>query len=65
MFEQLKSTYQSLLKRDPDKEFGSEFIRTTDLERRLVDEHGFDAVRLIHLDHSSELHALGNFPVEE
>ena len=62
MFEQLKTTYQSQIKRDPDKEFGPEFIRTTDLERRLVDEYGFDAIRLIYLDRGSELHALGNFP---
>lgn len=62
MFEQLKSRYESQLKRDPDKDFDPEFIRTTDLERRLVDEYGFDAIRLIHLNRDSEIYALGNFP---
>ena len=62
MFEQLKSTYESQLKRDPDKEFDPEFIRTTDLERRLVDDYGFDAIRLIYLDRGSELYPLGDLP---
>lgn len=62
MFEQLKSTYQSQLLRDPNKEFGPEYVRTTDLERRLVDEYGFDAIRLIYLNRGTVLHPLGEMP---
>ena len=62
MIEQLRSKYKSQLKRDPDKEFAPEFIRTTDLERRLVDEYGFDAIRLIFEDCSNALYPIGELP---
>ncbi|MEZ6136791.1 MAG: hypothetical protein R3C53_17995 [Pirellulaceae bacterium] len=63
MLEQLRKEYRPQLKRDPAKEFGPEFVRTTDLERRLVDEHGFDAIRLIFEDrNSANYHRLGNLP---
>jgi len=63
--EQLKSQYREQLKRDPEKEFGPEFVRTTDLERSLIDEHGFDAIRLIFEDlNSANYFPLGEFPPE-
>lgn len=62
MLEELREKYQSQLKRDPDKEFGPEFIRTTNLERRLVDEYEFDAIRLIHGDRSESIQPLGEIP---
>jgi hypothetical protein len=62
MFNQLRNEYQSQLKRDPEKEFSQEFVRTTDLERRLIDEHGFEAIRLIFDDHSSALYSVGELP---
>ena len=63
--EQLKSQYREQLKRDPEKEFGPEYVRTTDHERSLIDEHGFDAIRLIYEDrNSANYFLLGEFPAE-
>jgi hypothetical protein len=63
MLEQLKNEYGDQLKRDPAKEFGPEFVRTTDLERKLVDQYGFDAIRLIFEDaNSANYFPLGRFP---
>lgn len=53
MLEKVRNEYREQLKRDPAKEFGSEFARTTDLERQLVDQFGFDAIRLIFEDRNS------------
>ena len=63
--EQLKSQYRDQLKRDPNKEFSPEFVRTTDLERALIDEHGFDAIKLVFEDrNSANYFPLGEFPAE-
>jgi hypothetical protein len=64
MLEQLRNRYREQLKRDPAKEFAPEFVRTTNLERQLVDEYGFDAIRLIFEDrNSANYFPLGHFPV--
>lgn len=63
MLEQLKQEYGDQLARDPGKAFGPEFVRTTDLERQLVDQHGFDAIRFIFESrNSANYFALGDFP---
>jgi len=63
MLEHLKNEYRNQLKRDPAKEFGPEFVRTTDLERKLVDQYGFDAIRLIFEERNSiNYFPLGRFP---
>ncbi len=36
------------LKRDAGKPFGTEWIRTTDLERKIVDQYGFEGIQLIY-----------------
>ena len=51
------------LKRDPEKKFNPEFVRTTDLERRLIDQYGFEGIRLIFEDRdSANYFPLGDFP---
>ena len=63
MLDQLRREYKHQLKRDPSLEFDPEFVRTTNLERELVDKHGFDAIRLIFDDqNSANYYPLGNFP---
>ena len=63
--DQLKTKYRAELKRDPDKEFGPEFVRTTDLERALVDEHEFDAIKLIFEDRNgANFFQIGELPPE-
>jgi len=63
MVEKLREKYQKQLKSDPRKEFSSEFVRTTDLERHLVDEYGFEAIRLILEDSNSiNYYPLGFLP---
>lgn len=62
MLDELKNRYRDQLKKDPEKEFGPEFVRTTDLERSLIDEHGFDAIRLIFEDRN--YFPLGDFPAD-
>lgn len=62
--ELLKNRYRELLKRDPEKEFGPEFVRTTDLERSLIDEHGFDAITLIFEELSPNYFQLGELPAQ-
>ncbi|MGB7345714.1 MAG: hypothetical protein WBD20_15975 [Pirellulaceae bacterium] len=63
MNEHLQNEYRNQLKRDPAKEFGPEFVRTTDLERQLVDKHGFDAIRLIFEGcNSANYFPLGDLP---
>ena len=63
--DQLKTKYRTQLKRDPGKEFGPEFVRTTDLERSLVDEHGFDAIKLIFEDrNSANYFQVGELPAD-
>ena len=63
MLDQLRREYRHQLKRDPSLEFDPEFVRTTNLERELVDKHGFDAIRLIFDDqNSANYYPLGSFP---
>src|SRR6478672_1859268 len=63
--EQLKFRYREELKRDPAKKFDPEFVRTTNLERDLIDEHGFDAIRLIFENqNSSNYFPLNQFPAD-
>jgi hypothetical protein len=63
MLEQLRNQYREQLKRDPAKKFSPEFVRRTDLERQLVDQHGFDAIRLIFEDrNSANYFPLGHVP---
>ena len=57
--------YLDQLERDPTKDFGTEFVRVSNLERKLVDEYGFDAICLIFRNNNSDNYsALGNFPNE-
>ena len=61
--EDLKNKYRIELKRDSDKDFDSEFCRTTDLEFDLINSYGFDAIKLIFEKRNSEqYYLLGNFP---
>lgn len=63
--EQLRSRFRGELKRDPAKEFEPEFIRTTDLERDLIDKYGFDAITLIFEDrNSANYFLLEEFPAD-
>ncbi|MBI1891263.1 MAG: hypothetical protein HYS18_11485 [Burkholderiales bacterium] len=63
MLDQLRNEYGDQLKRDRSKEFGPEFVRTTDLERQLVNRYGFDAIRLIFEDrNSANYFPLGQLP---
>ncbi|MFL5730088.1 MAG: SMI1/KNR4 family protein [Cytophagaceae bacterium] len=58
-----KESYRQKLKRDTQKPFDSEFVRTTDLENSLIVAHGMDGVRLIFEDQNSVAYTeLGRFP---
>ncbi len=57
--------YLQDLERDQDKEFDPEFIRTTSLEVFLLNEYGFDGLKLIFSSRNSEsYYQLGNIPQE-
>lgn len=59
----LNIKYISELKRDSDKDFGEEFIRTTDLEARLVRDYGINGLKLIlSCKKMGEIYPLGNIP---
>ncbi len=61
--EDLKTKYRVELNHDSDKDFDTEFTRTTDLKFKLIDSYGFDAVKLIfEKRHSNKLYLLGDFP---
>ena len=61
--EDLKTKYRIELNRDSDKDFNEEFIRTTDLEYKLIDSYGFDAIKLIFEKQNSDKYSLlGYFP---
>lgn len=61
--EEQRDDYKAQLQRDSGKDFGSEFVRTTDLEMRIIAEHGFEGVRLVFEDLNSENYfELGEFP---
>ncbi len=58
-----KSTFREQLKHDSKKEFKNEFIRKTNLERQLIDEYGFEAIKLIfEYRNSVNYFPLGSFP---
>lgn len=61
----LKDKYREVLKTNPALDFGEEFIRTTDLERKLINAFGFDAIKLIfEYRKSKNYYNLGSFPKE-
>lgn len=63
--EAMKTEYRDQLKRDPNKDFNSEFVRTTDLERKLINEYGYEAIKLIFEDrNSANYFQLGEFPAD-
>jgi hypothetical protein len=63
MLEQLRKEYRELLRWNPANESAAEFVRTTNLERRLIEQYGFDAVRLIFEDrNSANYFPLGQIP---
>lgn len=61
--EEGKTNFRKQLKCHPEKEFDEEFIRTTNLERQLINEFGFDAIKLIfEYRNSINYFLLGNLP---
>lgn len=63
--EQQKQAYKIQLQRDSNKNFESEFIRTTDLEQKLIGEHGFEGVKfLFESQNSVNYFQLGGFPID-
>ena len=63
MDETLKDSLRESLKRNSEKEFNSEWIRTTNLEREIVNRYGFDAIKLIfEYRNSKNYYLLGEFP---
>ena len=60
---ELKERFRKELKRDSEKEFNPEFIRTTNLENAIIDKYGFDGIKLIFESrNSSNFHKLGELP---
>lgn len=60
-----KAVLRDQLKRDPDKPFDSEWIRTTTLERGVVDKYGFNGIKLIFEYRNSEnYYDKGSFPTD-
>lgn len=63
--EELRAAYRRELQRDPDLEFDPEWIRTTDLERTLIDQYGFAGVQLVfESSNSQNYYPLGRLPAE-
>lgn len=63
MHVQLRIECREQLKIDPAKEFIPEFVRTTNLERQLVEQYGFEAIRLIFENrNSANYFPLGQLP---
>lgn len=63
VIDELRRKFGPQLKRDPDKDFDTEFERTTDLERRLIDDYGFEGIRVLLEDPDREsLYPHGSFP---
>ena len=44
---ELKEEFRNELKRDSEKEFNPEFIRTTNLENEIISKYGFDGIKLV------------------
>ncbi len=62
---ELKDKYRLELQRDTTNDFDSDFKRTTDLERRLIDEFGFAAIQLIFEGRNSHnYYEAGKFPTD-
>ncbi|MGS2760919.1 hypothetical protein [Sinomicrobium sp. M5D2P9] len=60
---ELKATFREELKSDSEKEFNSEFIRTTNLENKIINKYGFEGVKLVFESrNSSNFYQLGAFP---
>ncbi|WP_143521384.1 SMI1/KNR4 family protein [Psychroflexus halocasei] len=60
---ELKKEFRIDLKRDSEKEFNPEFIRTTNLENEIINKFGFDGIKLVFESrNSSNFHKLGEFP---
>lgn len=63
LIEDVKSVYREQLKRDLEKDFDEEFIRTTNLEKKLINEYGFEGIKLIFEQKNSvNYFNLGHFP---
>ncbi|MFK8102626.1 MAG: SMI1/KNR4 family protein [Saprospiraceae bacterium] len=59
-----KSIFRKALVLDSEKGFDEEFNRTTNLEKRLIDEFGFAGIQLIFENrNSANYFALGDFPI--
>lgn len=61
---ELRDKYLLELVRDSKKDFGAEFIRTTNLEASLIRQFGFAGLKLISASSKSELFQLGSLPLE-
>ncbi len=62
---ELENQFRNELKRDSEKEFNPEFIRTTNLENKIVNKYGFDGIKLVFESrNSSNYYQLGDFPKE-
>jgi hypothetical protein len=61
---ELRDKYLLDLVRDSRKDFGAEFIRTTNLEVSLIRQFGFDGLKLISASSKSEVFQLGSLPLE-
>lgn len=60
---ELKEQFRMELKRDSEKEFNPEFIRTTNLENSIINKYGFDGIKLVfETRNSSNFHKLGELP---
>lgn len=58
-----KEEFRNDLKRDSEKDFNSEFIRTTNLENEIINKYGFDGIKLVFESrNSSNFHRLGELP---
>jgi hypothetical protein len=58
-----KLIFREELKHNSEKEFDEEFIRSTNLERKLINEYGFEGIKLIFENrNSTNYFLLGEFP---
>ncbi|MFK7833444.1 MAG: SMI1/KNR4 family protein [Winogradskyella sp.] len=62
---ELKIEIKNLLQSDKAKDFNTEYIRTTNLEKKIITQYGFEAIKLIYeRSNSSNYFQLGEFPKE-
>lgn len=62
---ELSDNFRIELKSDSEKDFGTEFKRTTNLENEIVNQYGFDGIKLIYESRNSKnYYELGKFPKE-